>query len=49
MKKVEINALKWSDIEENIIYVHRSVNQKAKKGIAVVETPPKNKSSYRDL
>ena len=48
MRKGEINALRWSDIENNIIHVHRSVNQKAK-GKPVVETPPKNKSSYRDL
>ena len=48
MRKGEINALKWSDIEGNIIHVRRSVNQKAK-GKPLVETPPKNKTSYRDL
>lgn len=48
MRKGEINALKWSDVEDNIIHVRRSVNQKAK-GKALVETPPKNKTSYRDL
>lgn len=48
MRKGEINALKWSDIEDNIIHIRRSVNQKAK-GVPVVETPPKNRSSYRDL
>lgn len=48
MRKGEINALKWSDLDKNILHVRRSVNQK-KKGVYVVETPPKNKSSYRDL
>lgn len=47
MRKGEINALKWSDIEGDIIHVRRSVAQKLKGGD--VETPPKNKSSYRDL
>ena len=48
MRKGEINALKWSDIDGNVIHVRRSVAQKVK-GEAIVETPPKNKSSYRDL
>lgn len=48
MRKGEINALKWSDIEGDIIYVRRSVAQKVK-GHSIVETPPKNKSSYRSL
>lgn len=48
MRKGEINALKWSDIEDNIIHIRRSVNQKAK-GKTLVETPPKNKTSYRDI
>ncbi len=47
MRKGEINALRWSDIEENIIHVRRSVTQKLKG--EDVETPPKNKSSIRDL
>jgi integrase len=47
MRKGEINALKWSDIDNNIIHVRRSVTQKLKGGD--VETPPKNKSSYRDI
>lgn len=46
MRKGEINALKWSDIEGDIIHVRRSVNLKLG---GVTETPPKNKSSYRDL
>ena len=48
MRKGEINALKWSDIDGNIINVRRSVSQKIK-GEAIVETPPKNKTSYRSL
>lgn len=48
MRKGEINALKWSDIDGNIINVRRSVSLKIK-GEQVVETPPKNESSYRDL
>lgn len=48
MRKGEINALRWSDIDGGTLHVRRSVNCKTK-GEAVVETPPKNKSSYRDL
>lgn len=48
LRKGEINALKWSDIEGNIIHVRRSVAQKIK-GKPILETPPKNKSSYRDV
>lgn len=48
MRKGEINALKWSDIDGNIIHVRRSLNLK-KKGVPFVETPPKTKKSYRDL
>jgi integrase len=47
MRKGEINALRWSDLEGDIIHVRRSVAQKLKGGDR--ETPPKNKSSYRDL
>ncbi len=47
LRKGEINALKWSDIEGNTIHVRRSIAQKLKGDD--VETPPKNKSSYRDL
>lgn len=46
-RKGEIYALKWSDIEGNILHIRRSVAQKYGKGD--IETPPKNKSSYRDL
>lgn len=47
MRKGEINALRWSDLEDNIIHVRRSIAQKLKGEDR--ETPPKNKSSYRDL
>lgn len=47
MRKGEINALRWSDIDGDIIHVRRSVCQKLKG--EDVETPPKNKSSVRDL
>lgn len=48
MRKGEINALKWEDIDGNIIHVRHSVTQKVN-GISAIETPPKSKSSYRDL
>lgn len=47
MRKGEINALRWSDIESNTIHVRRSIAQKVKGDDK--ETPPKNKSSYRDV
>lgn len=47
MRKGEINALKWSDISDNIIHVTRSISQKLKGGDR--ETPPKNKTSVRDI
>ncbi len=46
-RKGEINALKWSDIDGRVMHIRRSIAQKLKGGD--VETPPKNKSSYRDL
>ena len=46
-RKGEINALKWSDIEGNIMHIRRSISQKLKGGD--IEGMPKNKSSYRDL
>ncbi len=48
LRKGEINALKWSDIDGETLHVRRSVTQKVK-GEAIVETMPKNKTSYRDL
>ena len=47
MRKGEIHALRWSDIQNNIISVTKSINQKLSGGDR--ETPPKNKSSVRTL
>lgn len=47
MRKGEINALKWTDIDGDIIHVRRSITQKLKGEDR--ETPPKNKSSHREL
>lgn len=47
MRKGEINALKWTDIDGDIIHVTKSIVQKLKGGDR--ETPPKNKSSNRDI
>ncbi len=46
-RKGEIHALKWSDIDGNILHITRSIAQKLKGGDR--ETPPKNKSSIRDI
>lgn len=46
-RKGEAYALKWSDIDGSVMHVRRSVTNKVKGGIQ--ETPPKNKSSYRDI
>lgn len=48
MRKGEINALKWSDFERNILHIRRSISQKIK-GNTDTETAPKNPSSYRDI
>ena len=47
LRKGEISALKWTDIEDNILHVRRSIAQKLKGDDR--ETPPKNKSSFRSL
>lgn len=47
MRKGEINALKWIDIENDIIHITRSITQKLQGGDR--ETPPKNKSSIRSI
>lgn len=47
-RKGEINALKWSDLEGDILHIRRSITQKVK-GIPELETPPKNKSSIRGI
>lgn len=46
-RKGEINALRWTDIDGNILHIRRSIAQKLKGEDR--ETPPKNKSSYRSL
>lgn len=45
-RKGEVNALTWDDLDGGQIWIRRSVAQKVK-GKRYVETPPKNKSSYR--
>ena len=47
LRKGEIHALKWSDIDGNILSVSRSITQKMKGKDR--ETPPKNRSSIRTL
>lgn len=47
MRRGEINALKWTDIKNNTIYITRSIVQKLKGEDR--ETPPKNKSSIRSI
>lgn len=46
-RKGEINALRWSDIEGDTIHIRRSITQKLRGEDS--ETPPKNKSSIRDI
>jgi len=48
MRKGEILALKWSDINDEYINVTRSVQLKVR-GEVFVETPPKSKTSIRTL
>lgn len=47
MRKGEIYALKWSDYNNCILSVTRSITQKLKGDDR--ETPPKNQSSIRDI
>ena len=47
MRKGEIYALKWTDIDGDIIHVTKSITQKLRGDDR--ETPPKNKSSVRDI
>ena len=47
LRKGEINALKWSDLDGCILHVRRSIAQKL--GGGDKETPPKNKTSIRDI
>ena len=48
MRKGEIHALRWTDIDGSYLWVRRSITQKLK-GEQWVETPPKNESSVRRL
>ena len=47
LRKGEIHALKWSDIDGSFLSVKRSITQRLKGGDR--ETPPKNQSSIRAL
>jgi len=47
LRKGEIHALRWTDIDNNYLSVKRSITQKLHK--KDVETPPKNKSSIRTI
>lgn len=47
MRKGEIHALKWTDIDGEYISIKRSITQKLKGNDK--ETPPKNKSSIRTI
>ncbi|MCD8327663.1 MAG: site-specific integrase [Ruminococcus sp.] len=47
MRKGEINALTWDDIDANIIHITKSVTQKIGGGDKI--TAPKNASSIRDI
>lgn len=47
-RKGEANSLKWSDLHDNYIDIHRSISQKIK-GYTDIETYPKNESSYRTI
>lgn len=50
MRKGEIYALRWSDLEGNIIHVTRSLSQKIKDDNGeYFEGPPKTETSVRDL
>lgn len=47
-RKGEINALKWTDLDGDILHITRSVTQQIK-GVACAETATKNKSSRRNI
>lgn len=47
-RKGEIHAMKWSDIDGNILHIRRSISQKIK-GVSDLEAGTKNKTSTRDL
>jgi len=47
LRKGEIHALKWSDLDGSLLHVKRSITQQLRGDDR--ETPPKNKSSVRTL
>ena len=47
LRKGEIHALKWSDVDGDYLSVKRSISQRLSTGD--IETPPKNKSSIRTI
>ena len=47
LRKGEIHALRWNDIDNNYLSVKRSISQKLHN--RDVETPPKNRSSIRTI
>jgi len=47
LRKGEIHALRWNDIDNNYLNVERSLNQKLHK--MDIETPPKSQSSVRTI
>lgn len=47
MRKGEINALRWNDLDGDLLHVRHSISQKVKGEDR--ETGPKNRSSLRDL
>lgn len=46
-RKGEIHALRWADLSGGVLSIHSSISQKI--GGGDVETPPKNKSSIRQI
>lgn len=47
-RKGELNALKWTDLDGDVLHIRRSVTQTLK-GVPCAETATKNKSSRRDI
>ncbi len=47
LRKGEIHALKWTDLDDNTLRIRRSISQKLTGDDR--ETPPKNRTSSRDL
>ena len=48
LRKGEIHALRWDDIDGDVMRIRRSISQKVK-GKSITETPPKNRASIRSL